>query len=156
MKLQYTSGLESVDWAMVRALFDSVGWTGRTDDEIMGAFKKSSFVRFAIKDGVIVGCGRTVDDGRYYGWIVDLAVAPAFQRCGIGTQILEELSSEMHGFRNIALVASSEVVDFYRRNGWVDQVDQTMRLDREKRANSSKAEAGDGDRGESGHQSGRS
>ncbi|MBD5779473.1 GNAT family N-acetyltransferase [Pelagicoccus sp. NFK12] len=130
MKIEYIDRIEKIDWSSVRSLFDSVGWTGRQEKDIEESFSSSSFVRFAYSNKTLVACGRTVGDSRYYSWIVDLAVLPRFQHSGIGTQILKYLSNDLSKIKNVSLVASSEVENFYRKNGWIKQNDLTMRLER--------------------------
>lgn len=115
-------------WRSVKSLFDSIGWHGRTERAICDAFGCSSFVRFAFTDEVLVGCGRVISDLRHYCWIVDLAVHPDFQRRGIGTILLCDLSDRLKDIRNVSLIASDSVVGFSRKHGWTLQTDATMRL----------------------------
>ena len=60
----------------------------RNPEDIKSAFERSSFVRFAYSNNILVGFGRTVDDGKYYALIVDLVIHPDFQNQDIGTNIL--------------------------------------------------------------------
>ena len=76
MDIQYTNSIENINWENVSNIFKVVGWGERLSENVKLAFEKSSFVRFAYIDDELVGVGRTVDDGYYYGWIVDLAVVP--------------------------------------------------------------------------------
>lgn len=128
MHVVLKSEIQGIEWRAVKSLFDSVGWCGRTENEIRETFGLSSFVRFAFADEVLVGCGRVISDLYYYSWIVDLVVHPDFQRHRIGSMILKDLSDQLKDIRNIALVASDSVVGFYERHGWTRQADATMRL----------------------------
>jgi GNAT superfamily N-acetyltransferase len=86
--------------------------------DLRQAFEKSTYVRIAYDQDKIVGAGRTVDDGKYYGMIVDLVVDPDYQGQGIGSTILHQLREEMAGFRVIGLRAASGKRDFYLKHGW--------------------------------------
>jgi GNAT superfamily N-acetyltransferase len=122
VNIEFNSNIESVDWIRISEIFSLVGWGIRHPEEIKSAFKQSSFVRFAYSNGVLVGFGRTVDDGRYYALIVDLVVHPEFQRMGIGTTVLLYLKNclENYSFTTLTSAVGKEV--FYERQGWKKQV----------------------------------
>lgn len=68
MNIEFNSNIETINWQRASELFYSVGWGIRNPEEIQSAFEKSSFVRFAYSNNVLVGFGRTVDDGKYYAF----------------------------------------------------------------------------------------
>lgn len=121
MDIYYTDSTKLVDWNEVAALFKSVDWGDRDPAVIKSSFKKSSFVRLAFVDDKLVGVGRTVDDGAFYGWIVDLAVLPDYQGKGIGSYILRELENELKPFVTTMLTAAPGKNGFYERHGWLKQ-----------------------------------
>ena len=121
MEIAYSDDLTDICWQRVCEIFKSVGWEKRTIEEIQQAFGKSSFVRVAYHQDKIVGFGRTVDDGKYYGLIVDLIVHPNYQGRGIGKRILRELRDEMSGFIFITLTAACGKHKFYLKQGWKRQ-----------------------------------
>lgn len=99
------------------------GWTGESFDggQTVAAealMEKIPDVRIAYYGEKIVCFGRTVDDGKYYGMIVDLVVDPDFQGSGIGSKILRELRDEMRGYKIIGLRAAPGMQDFYLKQGW--------------------------------------
>ena len=121
MDIQYTNSIENINWENVSNIFKVVGWGERLSENVKLAFEKSSFVRFAYIDDELVGVGRTVDDGYYYGWIVDLAVLPKYQEKGIGTKILRELESDLKPFLTTMLTAAPGKSGFYEKLGWHKQ-----------------------------------
>jgi len=137
MKLEINSQIEGVDWERVAELFSLVGWGTRKPEEIKATFGKSSFVRFAHADSLLVGFGRTVDDGRYYALIVDLVVHPDYQRQGIGSRILHDLEKSLasYAFTTLTSVAGKEA--FYERQGWLKQTTSFIwpRTDKQKQEN---------------------
>ena len=116
MRLEHDDA--AVLWDRVAALFGEVGWTARDPAEVKASFERSTFKAFAFEGDELVGFGRTVDDGRFYAIVVDVVVAPAWQRRGVGTAIVQDLQSRLKGFRMVTLTATPEVQPFYRRLGW--------------------------------------
>ncbi|HHX8674186.1 TPA: GNAT family N-acetyltransferase [Vibrio alginolyticus] len=121
MYIYYTNSLENVDWNQVSDLFEIVGWGKRNPKQVEQAFKASSFVRFAYLDGELIGVGRTVDDGLYYGWIVDLAILPQCQGKGVGKHILSELEVDLRPYITTMLTAAPGKSGFYEKLGWRKQ-----------------------------------
>lgn len=121
MGIVYNSDLTQLDWLRISELFFLVGWGQRPPEDIEAAFRKSSFVRFAYSDGVLVGFGRTVDDGKYYASIVDLIVHPEFQGKGIGSSILAYLKDALEGYLFTTLTTAVGKGSFYEQQGWKKQ-----------------------------------
>ena len=78
-------------------------------------------MRFAYVDDKLVGMGRTVDDGLYYAWVVDLAILPEYQGLGIGSFILNELEKDLAPFISTMLTAAPSKSGFYEKLGWLKQ-----------------------------------
>lgn len=108
-------------WPRLSAIFGEVGWGRRPHEEIRAAFERSTFSKFAFEGDEIVGFGRTVDDGRYYGLIVDLVVAPDFQGQGIGSRLLAELRDCLASYEFCTLTAAPGKDGFYVGQGWKRQ-----------------------------------
>jgi len=121
MEIHYTTSTEGVTWERVSEVFAAVGWGKRDPAELRQAFERSSFVRFAYDGDKIVGFGRTMDDGRFYGLIVDLVVDPVYQGKGIGSRILRELREAMSGYIFVTLTAAPGKHQFYVKQGWKRQ-----------------------------------
>jgi len=121
MNIRYVSELDEVDWQQISQIISIVGWGERSPEQLEHAFKRSSFVRFAYVENQLVGMGRTVDDGVYYGWIVDLAILPEYQGKGIGSFILKELETDLQPFVTTMLTAAKGKGRFYENLGWYKQ-----------------------------------
>lgn len=107
-----------VHWCDVVALFDSVGWTGRTAEERAAIFAASAVVRFAFDcDGHMIGACRAITDGHVFALIVDLVVAPDRQREGIGRRLLDEVRDALRHVRNVHLFATPGNEAFYEASG---------------------------------------
>lgn len=113
--------IEHVNWPDVAALFAQVGWGQRDPAEIQGAFARSSHVMFVYDAGELIGFGRTMDDGRYYGMIVDVVVKPGRQQGGLGREVVTYLREQLNGYRFITLTAAPGKDAFYLKLGWLRQ-----------------------------------
>ena len=82
-------------------------------------FGNSMFACFAYADGVLVGVGRALADGRDCAYLADIAVHPEHQGAGLGKAIVRELVSRSQGHKKIILYASPGTEDFYRRLGFL-------------------------------------
>jgi aralkylamine N-acetyltransferase len=122
MNIEFNSDIETVNWQRASELFSLVGWGIRNPQEIQAAFKKSSFVRFAYSNNVLVGFGRTVDDGKYYALIADLVIHPEFQSQGIGSHVLLYLKNSLEGYAFTTLTSAASKEAFYESQGWKKQI----------------------------------
>lgn len=110
-----------IDWQQIADMFLAVGWNARTPENIQLSFERSSHVCFIKEGNDIIAFGRTVDDGLYYGLIVDVAVRPDKQALGLGTQIVSHLRDQMKGYSFITLTAAPGKDGFYEKTGWKKQ-----------------------------------
>ncbi len=136
MNITYTNKCDEVDWSDVCNLYKVIEWGDRSPEVVRAAFSKSSFVRFAYYESKLVGMGRTVDDGAFYAWVVDLAVLPELQGKGIGTRILKDLERDLGSFMTTMLTAAPGKNDFYEKLGWLKQTTAYIwpRTENQKRA----------------------
>jgi len=116
---QYTCS--NIDWAAISHLFELVGWGKRDPADVQNAFLKSSNVCFVKNLNEIIAIGRTVDDGKYYGLIVDVVVHPEHQGKGIGAEVVNYLKSKMSGYKFVTLTSAPGMEGFYEKLGWKKQ-----------------------------------
>ncbi len=121
MGITYINSCENVSWAEVSRIFEIIEWGKRSPESIKLAFQKSSATWFAYDGEKLVGFGRSVDDGHYYAWIVDLAILPEYQGYGVGSQILRNLESDLKSFVTTMLTAAPGKGGFYEKLGWLKQ-----------------------------------
>ena len=106
MNIEFGNNIEMVNWQRASELFSLVGWGVRSPQEIQAAFEKSSFVRFAYSNNVLVGFGRTVAAGMFYALIVDLVIHPEVQSKGIGVNMLLYLKDSLEGYSFTTLTSA--------------------------------------------------
>jgi predicted N-acetyltransferase YhbS len=112
---------QNVDWTSVAAMFAEVGWGQRDPAQIRAAFEKSSHVMFIHEAGELVAFGRTMDDGCFYGMLVDVVVKPSRQQSGLGREIVTRLREKLAGYKFITLTAAPGKEAFYLKLGWMRQ-----------------------------------
>jgi predicted N-acetyltransferase YhbS len=66
----------------------------------------------------LVGFARTLTDFVYVGYMSDLAVRDAFQRRGIGIELIRKTRERMGPHAKIVLLAAPDAVDYYPRVGF--------------------------------------
>jgi len=113
--------LDSIKWERISEIFELVNWGFRSPTDIEAVFRKSSFTCFVKDNDEIIGFGRTVDDGKYYALLVDIALHPDYQMKGIGTRLVNELKSRLIGYNFITLTAAPNKEGFYKKLGWKKQ-----------------------------------
>lgn len=93
MPIEYRQG-HDVDLEQLAALFVSVGWHARAADrdrlrqQVTGAM----FVVSAWDGKVLVGFARAISDGAMNGYVSTVGVLPAYQRQGIGRELIRLLT----------------------------------------------------------------
>ncbi|MCF6440482.1 GNAT family N-acetyltransferase [Pseudoalteromonas luteoviolacea] len=121
MDIQFITTTKHVDWQQVCTLFETVGWPARCPNKLESAFNNSTFKYFAYHKEQLVGIGRTVDDGSFYAWVVDLAIHPNYQGHGLGAIILDHLEKCLSSYDTTMLTAALGKSGFYEKQGWRKQ-----------------------------------
>ncbi|HFU4449924.1 TPA: N-acetyltransferase family protein [Streptococcus suis] len=118
-----------LDFQAVLEIYDSVGWTNYTDRPTMlqKALKHSLFVLAAFDGDRLVGLLRAVGDGYSIIFIQDILVLPAYQRQGIGRNLLEQAITHFPGIYQLHLLTDNtdKTRSFYEALGFtaVDSLD---------------------------------
>ena len=113
-------------------LFLAVGWATEdtTTPEIMERFNigfiNSTFVFSAWADGKLVGCVRVLSDLHFRSIIYDLAVLPAFQKKGIGKELVRRCREACEGSE--WLVQTDMAKDFYEKIGFKENKDYFLTI----------------------------
>jgi GNAT superfamily N-acetyltransferase len=104
-------------------LFESTGWNGEyklSPGLLYETLVNSWFLVSVYNDTKLIGFGRVISDGVLHALIVDLIVAPEFQKCGIGKLILNELVSKCKSsaIPDIQLFCAKGKEGFYLKQGF--------------------------------------
>lgn len=109
--------LNPVDVARV---FDSSGITRPTNDipRIARMFAASNLVISAWANGVLVGVCRALTDYSYCCYLSDLAVDQAFQKHGIGTELIRQVQSTIGDTVSLILLSAPGAMSYYPSVGF--------------------------------------
>jgi GNAT superfamily N-acetyltransferase len=66
----------------------------------------------------LVGAARSVTDFAYCCYLSDLAVDAAYQRRGIGVELIRQTQARLHPACKIVLLAAPKAVDYYPKIGF--------------------------------------
>jgi N-acetylglutamate synthase-like GNAT family acetyltransferase len=99
-------------------LYKDAGWWGeRKEQDIEKMLKSESVISIgAWKDGTLIGFARAISDGRFRAYIEDVVIHHAFQKLGIGTNLVSKLLSELSHIDVISLFCEEHLIPFYAKN----------------------------------------
>lgn len=92
-------------------------WDGFPKHKLEKAFNASYLVSLAYLEGRLIGCGRVVSDGVFYGSIYDVIVHPDFQGMGIGKKVMKDILSQCSDVFFLQLTATHGRERFYEKLG---------------------------------------
>lgn len=91
------------------------------DSATMRAMIEGADVFITAWDGeTLVGVARTLTDFRYVAYLADLAVDQAYQRKGIGRELIRRTQSELEPTCFITLLAAPKANEYYGRLGFLN------------------------------------
>lgn len=108
------------DAAAVARLFDAAGLRRPTQDlaRIGRMLQHADLVLTAWHGAQLVGIARALTDFSYCCYLSDLAVDRAFQRRGIGGELLARVRTAIGDQCNLLLLSAPEAVDYYPQQGF--------------------------------------
>lgn len=113
-------------------LFLAVGWAKEEEttqemlDNFNIGFVHSTFVFSAWAEGKLVGCVRVLSDLHFRSVIYDLAVLPAFQNQGIGSELVRRCRQACEGSE--WLVQTEMAEGFYEKLGFRQKNDYFLTI----------------------------
>ncbi len=100
-------------------LYSSNSWSSaEKPKQLLAAMKNSHTVVSAKVEGKLVGLGNSLSDGNLVVYYPHLLVNPDYQRMGIGSKIMQEMSKIYKGYHQQILVADGKAIDFYKSAGF--------------------------------------
>jgi GNAT superfamily N-acetyltransferase len=89
------------------------------DREIMSnMLRHANLVVTAWEADLLIGIARTLTDFGYVGYLSDLAVRVAYQRQGVGIQLIQKTRDKMGPESMLVLLAAPKAVDYYPTIGF--------------------------------------
>jgi len=114
MNLRVTFDCSDVDWSTVSSILKRVGMAYCEPGVHRKAFENSHTSVFVYDSDQLVGFGRAISDDAYQAAVYDMAVAPEYQRQGIGTTIMEHILNRVRHC-NVILYAAVGKEPFYEK-----------------------------------------
>jgi ribosomal protein S18 acetylase RimI-like enzyme len=126
--IEYRDASHALDLEQLAHLFDSVGWQHRTRDRerLAQMVRGSMYGVYAYDDMSLVGYARAISDDAFNAYVSTVAVLPAYQRRGIGREMMRRLL-EGRDHVQFVLHARAEVHPFYLRCGFRPAPDMLRR-----------------------------
>ena len=117
------------------ALFQSAWWTAARTPEAVERMLQGTDVVVGLVDTAsdrLVGFARAITDRTFLAVVLDVIVAPDVRRTGLGAQLMDELLArpELAEVDSIELVCQPELIAFYRRWGFSDEVGRSLLMRR--------------------------
>jgi predicted GNAT family N-acyltransferase len=114
-------------------LFAQAWWArGRAAVDVSTMLERSDVVVAAVdrQDDRLVGFTRALTDHVYLAVVLDVIVAEDSRKRGLGASLVEAVLShpQVAGVRSIELVCQPELIPFYQRFGFSDQVGHSRLL----------------------------
>lgn len=118
VRLTFSNKLENVNLERLNEVLTLAFSSHERDIELTkGAFANSQYYSFAFDGDLLVGCARAVSDKTTQGFILNVAIDPAYQGLSLGWSVVSKLSEQMKG-QNIYLNTHPAGVGFYNRKGF--------------------------------------
>lgn len=109
----------AVDWGELSELYRIAPLGNKPPEALATVFGNSMFTCFVYAAGVLAGAGRALADGLDCAYIGDVAVHPAHQGRGLGTEIIRKLVALSQGHKKIILYANPGTEGFYGKLGFL-------------------------------------
>ena len=108
-------------------IFATTWWAGDRDHAAAAAAIAGADLAVGLVDrdaDRLVGVTRVLTDGAFVALILDVVVHPEWRGRGLGALLMEAVLArpELAAVRSIELVCQPDLVPFYRRFGFTDQV----------------------------------
>ncbi len=110
MKTTYKEG-KNIDFDKIMQLYLDAEWFAYTQDPqtLKRAFEGSLFVLSAWQDDNLLGLVRVVGDGQTIIYIQDILVLKAYQRKGIGKNLLQKILDQYSNVRQKILLTDDTI-----------------------------------------------
>jgi GNAT superfamily N-acetyltransferase len=115
----WTGDKAGIDFAELSELYRIAPLGDKPPEALATVFGNSMFACLGYHDGALVAAGRALADGLDCAYIADVAVHPAHQGHGLGTEVIRRLTALAGGHKKIILYANPGTEAFYARLGFL-------------------------------------
>jgi ribosomal protein S18 acetylase RimI-like enzyme len=118
LDLNWEYSQKNIDWDELSNLYNLAPLGKKEPKNLEKVFSNSMFKCFVSDTEKIIGVGRALADGSDCSYICDVAVLPAYQGKGIGSDIVKKLIELSKGYKKIILYSSPGAESFYKKLGF--------------------------------------
>ena len=109
----------SLDGRQLQELFRHAPWSAeRTQDGIQAMLKHTPVHVSAWSGDTVVGFARAITDTQYRAIIDDVIVDDQHRGRGVGTELMNRVTSQVSHLDEVYLFCHPDAIDFYRRYGF--------------------------------------
>ncbi len=131
--------LEPARHPQLLELFATAWWTAHREPAAVEQMLASTDVVLGLVDTPsdrLVGFARAITDRTFLAVVLDVVVDPEYRGTGLGARLVDELlvRPELAHVDSIELVCQPELVGFYRRWGFTDEVGGSLLMRRTRNA----------------------
>lgn len=118
MQFEWKDELKNDDWEELSALYKIAPLGEKKAGDLELVFGNSRYKCFVYKGSQLVGVGRALADGLDCSYLCDIAVHPECQGTGLGTRIVQKLTSLSEGHKKVILYSNPGKESFYKKLGF--------------------------------------
>ncbi len=119
--------IKAFDLSQLQALFLSVNWSsGHYPKKLAAAINNYGCVFSAWDEGKLVGLVSAMDDGVMTAYIHYMLVDPAYQKQGIGGELIRRIKAHYADYLRVLLIAYDKEIGFYAHCGFKTGEEKTV------------------------------
>lgn len=96
-------------------LYKDAGWWEERKEQDIEEMLKRVISIGVWKDGTLIGFARAVTDGNFRAYIEDVVIHQAYQKTGIGKNLVSKLLDELSHIDVISLFCEEHLIPFYKK-----------------------------------------
>ena len=125
--------LEAARIGQLVELYGTAWWTDQRDAAGVERMLAGTDLVLALIDrgtDRLVGFTRALTDWRYRAFVYDVIVAPDWRDRGLGRVLMDAVLDRLAGVESIELACQPEMIPFYRRWGFADELGGSLLMRR--------------------------
>lgn len=99
-------------------LYKDAGWWEERKEQDIEEMLKREISIGVWKEGTLIGFARAITDGNFRAYIEDVVIHQAYQKSGIGKNLVSKLLDELSHIDVISLFCEEHLIPFYKKNNF--------------------------------------
>ncbi len=128
-ELRYEDEISVKDYNMLR---EAVNWCALAEKQAETGIRNSAFIVSCMDGEQTIACARVIWDGGYVVYIADVIVLPAYQRQGIGKEMMARVMKYIKGELKpgwrimVNLLAAKGKEEFYKKFDFIERPSESL------------------------------